>query len=249
MKYALVNNKRAVAEKGAKGICPCCKSDVIPKCGQKKADHWAHKSKQDCDSWREGETPWHRMWKDYFPEDWQEVVHRDGVSGEKHVADVNTNEGWVIEVQHSPIHPDERISRNEFYKKIVWVVDGTRLKRDWQRFEKMLQNRIQFPPSKIPTFAIDPNHQCNLVEDWHDENAFVLFDFQQVYKDGQPMLWLLFPKKKANDIILSQFPKKEFITLHLQNDFDEFFSKHIPEVQKERSRLLNVYRRTNRVNF
>jgi len=34
------------------------------------------------------------------------------------------------------IDPQERISREQFYKNMVWVVDGTRLKRDYPRFLK-----------------------------------------------------------------------------------------------------------------
>ena len=40
----------------------------------------------------------------------------------------------VIEFQHSHIDPLERVSRENFYNNMVWVVDGTRLKRGHQRF-------------------------------------------------------------------------------------------------------------------
>ena len=36
MLIAEVNGKRAHATKGAKGICPCCKAEVIAKCGEVK---------------------------------------------------------------------------------------------------------------------------------------------------------------------------------------------------------------------
>ena len=41
--------------------------------------------------------------------------------GEKHIADVKTDQDCVIEFQHTYIKPDERRSREEFYKNIVWV--------------------------------------------------------------------------------------------------------------------------------
>jgi hypothetical protein len=41
---------------------------------------------------------------------WQEIVHRSD-SGEKHIADVKTDHGWVIEFQHSYLNPEERRSR------------------------------------------------------------------------------------------------------------------------------------------
>ena len=43
MKFALINNCRAEAAKGAKGICPSCGSELIAKCGEVKINHWAHK--------------------------------------------------------------------------------------------------------------------------------------------------------------------------------------------------------------
>ena len=64
-----------------------------------------------------------------FPVDWQEVIHFDG-SGEKHIADVKTQTGYVLEFQHSYLDPEERRSRNVFYSKLVWIVDGTRRETD-----------------------------------------------------------------------------------------------------------------------
>ena len=39
-------------------------------------------------------------WKNQFPTEWQEIIQR-GNTGEKHIADVKTKDGWVIEFQHS----------------------------------------------------------------------------------------------------------------------------------------------------
>lgn len=36
----------------------------------------------------------------------------------------------VVEFQHSSIHPEEVQSRESFYKRIVWVVDGARSESD-----------------------------------------------------------------------------------------------------------------------
>ena len=54
-------------------------------------------------------------WKKCFPEEWQEVVHF-AEDGEKHIADVKTPSGLVIEFQHSAIKPEEQLSREGFYK-------------------------------------------------------------------------------------------------------------------------------------
>ena len=88
---------------------------MIAKCGNKKVWHWAHKTKKTCDHWWENETQWHRDWKDQFPVEWQEVVHF-AEGGEKHVADVKTSTGLVIEFQHSAITKEEVLSRTAFYQ-------------------------------------------------------------------------------------------------------------------------------------
>ena len=127
MKYALVNHERQEAQPRLPGTCPCCDSPVIPKCGRVRKPYWAHKSKQMCNSGKESETEWHRAWKDHFPKEWQEVIHV-AENGQKHRADVKTDQGYAIEFQHSPIEIEERQSRENFYKKMVWIVDGTRFR-------------------------------------------------------------------------------------------------------------------------
>jgi competence CoiA-like predicted nuclease len=67
MQFALVNEKKTEPMPGGKGICSCCGSETIAKCGKYKLWHWSHKSKKNCDSWWENETKWHRQWKSYFP--------------------------------------------------------------------------------------------------------------------------------------------------------------------------------------
>ena len=114
MKFALVNGEKSEATKGAKGFCPSCGAELIAKCGEVKVNHWAHKGSRNCDPWWENETDWHRSWKGNFPVDWQEVIHFDG-KGEKHIADVKTQTGYVLEFQHSYLDPEERRSRNAFH--------------------------------------------------------------------------------------------------------------------------------------
>ena len=126
MRYSIVDEKRAEAQPGLKDVCQCCGSQTFAKCGHYVAWHWAHSKWKDCDPWWESETEWHRSWKDRFPPDWQEIVHTDQITGEKHIADVRTPHGLVIEVQNSPLHPEEMRSRERFYKKTAWIVNGDR---------------------------------------------------------------------------------------------------------------------------
>jgi competence protein CoiA len=135
MEFSLVNGQRHEAQPNLSGKCQVCDQPAVAKCGEVKIWHWAHKGRRTCDPWWENETDWHRAWKGKFPEDWQEVVHRAD-SGEKHVADVKTDQGWVIEFQHSYLRPEERRSRDA----LVWVVGGARRKGDYEKFLNALNN-------------------------------------------------------------------------------------------------------------
>lgn len=109
---------------GGSGACLVCGREVIAKCGERNTWHWAHKTGKACDPWWEPETQWHSDWKSCFPDEYQEIVHFDSATGEKHIADVKTETAMVIEFQHSPIGSDELKSRERFYKKMMWIVDG-----------------------------------------------------------------------------------------------------------------------------
>jgi competence protein CoiA len=182
MKYAIVNDAKSEAKKGLCGLCPNCEGPMIPKCGEKKIHHWSHKGKLECDPWRENETEWHRNWKGCFHIDNQEVVHRDEITGEKHIADVKTNDGIVIEFQHSPIKSEERKSRNDFYKNIIWIADGKRLIRDETNFAQAYNTGISIGHvKKVRT------NKSFLIKDWSNTGVPVFLDF------GQTILWLLIP--------------------------------------------------------
>lgn len=138
MKYASVNGERREAEPKLRGACPNCEREVVPKCGQTRIWHWSHKGKLECDRWWEPETEWHRAWKSFFPREWQEVI-QTADDGERHIADVKNANGCVLELQHSPIDPDERLSRERFYQPMIWVVDGLRYKRDLATFRQVVE--------------------------------------------------------------------------------------------------------------
>ncbi|MBI1223855.1 MAG: hypothetical protein GC192_01345 [Bacteroidetes bacterium] len=124
MKYANVDGEKREAFQGGKGLCDCCNQETVAKCGTQKIHHWAHKSLKHCDDWWEPETEWHRQWKSFFPKEWQEVVHFDLKTGEKHIADIKTESGIVIEFQNSPMDIPEMESREKFYQKMVWVINA-----------------------------------------------------------------------------------------------------------------------------
>jgi len=125
MKFAIVEGNRREAEPGLSAICAGCSKAMVAKCGDLRVWHWAHRGARTCDHWWEPETDWHRGWKNNYPKDWQEVIHT-AENGERHIADVRTEHGLVLEFQHSFLSKDERSAREAFYKKMVWVVNGRR---------------------------------------------------------------------------------------------------------------------------
>lgn len=230
MKFALINGEKQEATKDAKALCQYCGSELIAKCGEIKIHHWAHKSKRNCDQWWENETEWHRSWKDNYPVEWQEVVHHDA-SGEKHIADVKTQNGWTLEFQHSLLKPDERISRNSFYQKLVWVVDGTRRKTDKKQFQALLDESSKLS-TNIPILRTHFPDECRLLKEWHS-NSLVFFDFNGAVVTEQSMLWFLFPKTHSSSAYLSPFSRASFIHLFNADNFDEFFQSTILPIHSE----------------
>lgn len=112
------NDQRVKAIPNGKAICPLCGENVISKCGSIKIWHWAHKNNSECDSFGEPETEWHFQWKQMFPEENQEVRI------ENHRADIRTKEGTIIELQNSPISPEELLERELFYPSLIWILNG-----------------------------------------------------------------------------------------------------------------------------
>jgi competence protein CoiA len=110
---------------GVEAYCPLCLDVLVPKCGSIKIWHFAHASRLDCDSWAQPESQWHLAWKQRFP------IRNREVSIGCHRADVRLDNGYVIEFQHSPISPEEIKEREKFYGNVIWIVDGSRFKKNF----------------------------------------------------------------------------------------------------------------------
>ena len=220
MHFAIVDNKRKEAEHGLKGLCPGCSQPVIAKCGEERIWYWAHRNNKKCDKWWEPETDWHRSWKNHYPVDWQEIFLPDEHTGEKHMADVRTAQNLVIEFQHSHINTTERISREKFYQNMVWIVDGTRLKKDYPRF---LRGKDHFQVVKQGVFRVDFPEEC-FPSAWLGSSVPVVFDFQDNQDTGgnivtKSNLYCLFPITIGRYSFLAEIPRKTFINTTINGDW------------------------------
>lgn len=262
MRFALIDGVKVEASKGAKGLCQSCGAEMIAKCGDFKINHWAHKRKYKCDTWWETETEWHRKWKGNYPIEWQEVIQFDSDTNEKHIADIQTNKGLVIEFQHSHLNPEERRKREGFYKNMVWVVDGTRLKRDFPRFFKEWKsNGISevHRTDKSGIFEVGFPEFC-FPKAWLESSVPVIFDFLgdgtlEDHKSIRNNLYCLFPQigKYAG---VAEFSRKAFLnattngswTLRVQKFLDHLIEQNKIRDKKERLELERQYA-LNRYEF
>ena len=129
MIWAIVDNQKIEAIPNVKGDCPLCSEKVFSKCGDVNVWHWAHINTENCDSWYEPETIWHKHWKMTFGKENAEI----GIvkNGKRHIADVFTNEKLVIELQNSPISKSVIGEREEFYgERMIWLINGKDFKEN-----------------------------------------------------------------------------------------------------------------------
>ena len=213
MRFALIDNNRVEAQPKQQGLCPNCSQPVIAKCGDKKVWHWAHRSITSCDSWWEPETEWHRNWKNNYPAEWQEETLFDEQTGEKHIADVRTIHKLVIEFQQSSIKPQERISREKFYKNMLWVVDGTRLKNDYPRFRKGKDSLFFAKTNNDNVFIVEFPYEV-FPANWLESSVPVIFDFLGLSTDEtdniKNTLWCLVPNQKDKTFVV-KIKREDFV--------------------------------------
>jgi hypothetical protein len=121
---------------------------------------------------------------------------------------VKTDHGWVIEFQHSYIKPDERRSRDSFYQKLVWVVDGMRRKRDRAQFIEAWNRGVPIGIANSPVRRAFSD-ECALLRDWTgSSHRPVFFDFGE-----REVLWAL-TKNTDGPSYLIRFSRANFIEMH-----------------------------------
>ncbi|MBT4052870.1 MAG: hypothetical protein HOE73_07250 [Bacteroidetes Order II. Incertae sedis bacterium] len=211
MEFSYVDGQRRVAEPDLKGVCDMCGGEMVPKCGKIRIHHWAHRRGQDCDPWSGKETEWHREWKQEFPEHCREVTVTSD-DDEKHRADVKTDSGLVIEFQHSPIKLEDRQIREAFYKDMVWVVDGLRVLKSFDK-QIGLAKALDNTPIKLRV----PKGSCSILKTWADSMVDVYLDFGDTkltdsrYYFSRLVLWRLFPGSSETLIEMAPVWRRDFI--------------------------------------
>lgn len=175
------------AAPGVQAVCPSCQQTLVPKCGQIVAWHWSHKQK-DCDLWSEPESEWHLNWKQSFPAEWQEVVIG------AHRADVKTP-STVIEFQRSAISANELREREEFYGKMVWVIDasGFNLEAAWHwHYKKFDYCNPPPPPGNLfDLLEGGPGDAAYAYKDWLKRRGI----FARNAQEQNPCFRWLWPRK------------------------------------------------------
>ena len=225
MKFALVNEQRQESQPNLIGECPNCGKPMISRCGELRVWHWAHRGRRHCDSWWENETQWHRDWKGQFPVDWQEIGHR-AKDGERHIADVKTDADWVIEFQHSYIKPEERRSREGFYPKLIWVVNGLRRTRDKAVFQRAWNHHYTRSQAEDSPGRVVYSDDGALLRDWAGGRSHVFFDL-----GDEQVLWWLAPNTKKEWAIVARISRADFIEAHRPtitngaSDFDSILER------------------------
>ena len=236
MRFGIVDDRRVEAMPRQAASCPSCGKVMIAKCGTQVIWHWAHKGAR-CDDWWEPESAWHRAWKDRFPAEWQEFVH-EGDGGQRHIADVLTSHGLVIEFQHSRLPPDEQAAREAFYPNLVWVVDGTRLASDVAWFREF---KDYFHPTHLGGLFMS-NFPRAFPANWTSSKALVAFDFAAAEGMADSDLWCLFPGYlDGGRRLVAPLPRDEFVRMAQEQAFI-FEVEGIMTVMAEHYRKENTWR-------
>lgn len=245
MKFANdAEGKRIKPSKGGRAFCPLCEKPVRARCGNIRAHHWYHESLKECaytTYTHVHETPWHLHWKKFFDAEWQEII-LTASDGEKHISDVRTPQGLTIEFQHSPISEEERISRERFYSSVggmIWVVDGTKSKHDWNRW---YNNRLLRESSRVLPGGgtIIENAKEMLPEEWLHCAVPVFFDFlgtepvDEAIPEKRELVCILCSKDKLKHLFIP-IKKDFFIALCHSGELFRWIRRHLPRQQSETS--------------
>jgi hypothetical protein len=137
------------------------------------------------------------------------------------------------------LKPEERLSRNQFYKNIVWVVDGLRRQNDWTKLIDVINKGVEFDTGLFNYIYTEYPEDSRILTDWINTGVPVLFDF------GEDALFLQLPTNTNNFAYLVPFVKLDFIERLLRNKIENFLFKLYQDFNKYQ--YLNKYKTTRAV--
>lgn len=145
--------------------------------------------------------------------------------GTRHVADIKTDTGLVVEFQHSHLSTVERREREEFYDNLIWVVDGTRLKRDLD-----FLGHIRLHESSSPRPDVFPfNWRVpQITRRWDESTKLVFLDFHGDH------VWCVPPNTNVWRKYATKVPKNEFVSALLARSLPTsiFRYEHVESVRQ-----------------
>ena len=81
--------ENAINDRKQEYICPICRQPLIIKNGKINTPHFAHKSLEECDTFTQDVSQWHKDWQDVFPRKNQEVILRLDITDEEYLRESN----------------------------------------------------------------------------------------------------------------------------------------------------------------
>jgi competence protein CoiA len=139
-----------------------------------------------------------------------------------------------MEFQHSYLKPEERRSRESFYPKLIWVVNGTRRQRD--RPQLISAWNVGVPVGANSSVRRVSSDTCVLLREWGGSNVPTFFDLGEL-----DVLWWLFSRSTNGTAYVGPFPRAVFIASHCSgatneaarafDDFVNTFPKQLAEYE------------------
>ena len=151
---------------------------------------------------------------------------------------MKTDKEWVFEFQHSPIKPEERQAREAFYSKLIWVVDGTHLKRAKKQFFRVWDEGSWVSP-KPALRKISFPQECELIRKWLGCRAPVFFDFGEGISPIESTFWCLLPNCPDGETYVAGFIRENFINFHLSETTET--TPGFAELMKSYNKMISDY--------
>lgn len=227
LRYALVNGVRLLIDDAARqqhGFCPVCGSEMVARKGEIRTAHWAHLDKDRCDDWYESKGPWHRYWQDKFPREWQEVpLERNG---EKHIADIyRPDKQIVLEAQYSALSDSDISRRENFYGRLIWLANMSRIKSETELEEKIRKGERREISGH--TFFRFDHDILERRQRWLYCKRPVVMDFGGTFEspESDGPLYYVFPEtEKFACHFCAELTRDEFVSTLLSSSVADFFN-------------------------